>query len=1633
MIITNKRAYLGLATTPTYITDTSELSSNYLKLDAVPTELTAGKNIIKILGNTIFKTGTNILVEIIDSAGNPIYVDFPDYFDSLKRRIITIHVTDKTAPGPALITICSTLNDSLVPNEYKGKINFKWQRTVNIAPFKSNTTEIILNTPPTIELQTRIRPYITSSYRNGEEMITREYGDYEFVDYTFDEYSGPNDGASSIHQATKASQMLSAYTSASITAFERPNVYYLQSENYSADRVIKNFPVITPGTGFYCCFNHDILQDPDFNRNWVADSHLVKTTYTNRGYVYQKNASTLAETRIQTTLPIRIGEYYLISVDLLQVPAASTITYNAYLGASSASVAVTTGGSPLDTTVHYIFQADNDVFSFGAAGAGGWYVDNVRVMPYSAINAANFNMESDMVGGFIKIHNPNITPQISNNDNIIDDDTSYTSFIDSTLQLSHIAVDNKLKYKVIPAHQVTDRTSETISYHPVSKFSSTPSIKYSGLSNTITDVYASEYSLIDPYNLYQFLDITPGPGSIIYGVNYAGGINDGGGLFSYDVNTNTFSVLHYFNTTRGAGKYPIRKPIYVGGNSPVMYGATVLGGKYGYGTIYKFDVNTSYMTTIHEFGNTSGSMTGNEINGITPGDLIQASNGSLYGITLGPDNGGTYGTIFTFNTASNIHNIIHTSSSAGGNLLEVAGNLWYVKPYSGQGEICKMNLTTNVTSSIHTFSGTEGSRPSALTLGSDGLIYGATYTSSLGSGDAVIYSLNPSTNAFSVLFNLVESIEGTHIETPFFEDSGYFYGMTDTGGANGLGTVFRFETSSFSIEVLHDFSDTPDGKGTRGGFVRIGNSIYGTSNLGGSNGSGLLFRLDRVGITRPYVEKEAGLIYHHNAIIPRAIPATGSLLIDYPRWAGPIRAAESDLYSIVDLIISDLQPISGDISKIKVSAKPQGLKGEFTDLGIYPVAPANVLLDTNYVNHVQYADSEYRLTGYFKPVISNADTMYAESNSFRSTPFLSGWVSGSITNSYFADATFHNNITIKAGPESNISQGGVARFELTSDPVDNGLAYLIYTGSTIPPVLSNLDLWEQISYNLYSASPFPRLLDQTTSDWYSGSIGNNKLNLNNILVYCGIVNATSSLTSTNIVAITPQLTSIYDPSGISVSQSSGAHPYMFNNKLGWNTDTFFVSASLARSQSLYPAIFFEYNTANSQTFGSTISSTRPHLVEISNLSIREIGDRSYMINTYWDSYIKHSGTGTASIDNVVYDINKLMDSAKLDVYDSVTGVSSSRAMGYAYGDKLIFQTADKYKFYKNTPYIISFNAFSQIDSLSSTDINIVPFSDFNVLGMGWATTAGTWNEGSGWKSFTFNPTIAGGIFSNTASYAAGDYKLKVDLGKMEMSTVQNPVYLSIEWGSEKQTVLATPYTSYTFICNTPTLTTAGPIVAFSASYIDAAASAYITDIEIKKYNYDYISNSTLPAVLPQSSKLKVYGVNSSFGVPFADQLTTAAPGEFIGELEHVLQYNISGETKQFGRIEMEFAAETTGYGGIAFESDLGATWYISDVSITPKDRIGMTPATTRLFIKLPNELVNKPLTFKIEYLNDANEKASYITMMNDVVFTNVDESISKGKGSMIHTTVNPVIRDTSYLGPNSAGTDYLDPGTNITS
>ena len=235
--------------------------------------------------------------------------------------------------------------------------------------------------------------------------------------------------------------------------------------------------------------------------------------------------------------------------------------------------------------------------------------------------------------------------------------------------------------------------------------------------------------------------------------------------------------------------------------------------------------------------------------------------------------------------------VVYTfSGSDGGNpaagmIQDSAGNFYGTTCWGGPADVGTIfKLDTNGQQTVlHSFSGPDGTCPrSELLLGLDGNLYGTTIVGGTLSG-GTLFRLGTSGN-FKTLHNFDPNQDGELPSGALIQDSsGNLYGTTQLGGSSGLGVVFRMDLSG-NETVLHNFAGTA-GVVPRGGVVRdkAGN-FYGTDSLGGLvdpsrcptsgsvSGCGTVFKLDPTGAW-------TGSIYF-NGIFADGDHPTAGLLID---------------------------------------------------------------------------------------------------------------------------------------------------------------------------------------------------------------------------------------------------------------------------------------------------------------------------------------------------------------------------------------------------------------------------------------------------------------------------------------------------------------------------------------------------------------------------------------------------------------------------------------------------------------------------------------------------------------------------------------------------------------------------------
>lgn len=254
------------------------------------------------------------------------------------------------------------------------------------------------------------------------------------------------------------------------------------------------------------------------------------------------------------------------------------------------------------------------------------------------------------------------------------------------------------------------------------------------------------------------------------------------------------------------------------------------------------------------------SVTGSKI----VAEPIEGSDGALYGVSSSDGaNGG--GTVFRLNKDGSGFSVLWdlpSGSFANGRLLEGGdGALYGTTEFGGSnnvGTIFKLDRNGSNFSILHNFdtNNEDGGFPLAgLLKGADGALYG---TASAGgrSNLGAIFRLNEGGSNYSLLYSfagLGDGGDGSHPYAGLMQGSdGILYGTTQRGGSNNIGTVYRIDTNGTGYVVLHQFAGhtNSDGSTPFGGLVE-GNDglLYGTTAFGGTADCGTIFKLNKSGTT----------------------------------------------------------------------------------------------------------------------------------------------------------------------------------------------------------------------------------------------------------------------------------------------------------------------------------------------------------------------------------------------------------------------------------------------------------------------------------------------------------------------------------------------------------------------------------------------------------------------------------------------------------------------------------------------------------------------------------------------------------------------------------------------------------------
>jgi uncharacterized repeat protein (TIGR03803 family) len=193
-----------------------------------------------------------------------------------------------------------------------------------------------------------------------------------------------------------------------------------------------------------------------------------------------------------------------------------------------------------------------------------------------------------------------------------------------------------------------------------------------------------------------------------------------------------------------------------------------------------------------------------------------------------------------------------------------AGNIYGTTVLGGDfggGTVFQLRPTPDgwVHTVLYSFTGgADGGEPyKGVTLDREGNLYGTAVTGGSGScegGCGVVYKLTKSGGTWTqtVIHAFTGGDDGSGPGARVTVDqSGNVYGMTPTGGANGLGTIYKIHQAgdAWNFTVIHPFTGGADGaSGSAGRMILRKGRLYGAATTGGNYGSGVVFELTPTGV-----------------------------------------------------------------------------------------------------------------------------------------------------------------------------------------------------------------------------------------------------------------------------------------------------------------------------------------------------------------------------------------------------------------------------------------------------------------------------------------------------------------------------------------------------------------------------------------------------------------------------------------------------------------------------------------------------------------------------------------------------------------------------------------------------------------
>jgi uncharacterized repeat protein (TIGR03803 family) len=332
------------------------------------------------------------------------------------------------------------------------------------------------------------------------------------------------------------------------------------------------------------------------------------------------------------------------------------------------------------------------------------------------------------------------------------------------------------------------------------------------------------------------------------------------------IHAQTYTVLYNFGNVSCDPEFPSNAGIIAQGRDGNLYSTTPGGGCYSNGAAFNVPPSGG-MNLLHSFNYSAGD-------GIGPqSGLTLSTNGTFWGTTEGED---FYeGNVIFYMTATGTLTTFNVLGGANGGepiappVQGMDGNFYGMTTAGGNTTLCTYSdggcgVIYRITPAgkfkvIYTFDQTNGANPDdPLLLGTDGNFYGTTsYGGTINgvyNGNGVVFKVTPQGKYTPIYVFCAQQacLDGGQPSAGLVQGTdGNFYGTTLCCGTHLYsdyfgGTIFKL-TPSGQYTVLYDFCSQPNcadgGNAVAGLTLGTDGNFYGTTQVGGANGNGVIFQI----------------------------------------------------------------------------------------------------------------------------------------------------------------------------------------------------------------------------------------------------------------------------------------------------------------------------------------------------------------------------------------------------------------------------------------------------------------------------------------------------------------------------------------------------------------------------------------------------------------------------------------------------------------------------------------------------------------------------------------------------------------------------------------------------------------------